>query len=131
MTYQELDKIIYDAFAAHPLVNSVLRNSNAINGVSTKYMCAAYDLLQVTEDEYSMTYQFNAYLADRMHDENSVPHFSQMIETFRQVLDDMECDSITVNYTRNYQCNSIKYADVLDVCQLTFNVTVDKDFDCE
>lgn len=124
-----------DAFGGLPLVEQVLHRSNNINDKTTKYWCVAYDIMSVTDEEEERTYNINFYAAERMDEKDAEPniHFSIGMEILRDGLRQLEAENyeITIKFPLTFYMNSVKFADVLDVVQMSVNITVENYEDCE
>lgn len=131
MTYKELDDIIYNAFKSHSFIKDVVKNSNSINSKNRKYWAAAYDLTNLTVTEDLSTYSFNFYVLERMTDEeNSIYNYSIGIEILKDVLQEIEDQTEGVQYPVTFQCSSVKFADILDVVQVTISIIIENSIDC-
>lgn len=132
MNYYELNELIKNTYTNTPLVEMVLENSNLINNKGTMYWCIAYDLVLATRYETYTEYQFNIYACERMDDAqlDIVQHYSKGIEIIMTGLETIN-ETVDVQYPINFQMNSIKFADVLDVVMATVNIQVENTVDCE
>ena len=133
MVLLEVIKAIKDTYSTIPLVNSVYDNSNLINRKETKYINVSFDLQSVNEYENYSVYNFNITASELMSDKENLTnqHFSTLVNIIREGFDLLEVNyDIDIDYPINYQMNTLKFADVLDVVQANVNLITENTEDC-
>lgn len=133
MVLLEVIKAIQDTYSSIPLVNSVYDNSNLINRKDTKYINVSFDLQSVNEYENYSVYNFNITASELMSDKENLTnqHYSTLVNIIREGFDLLEVNyDIDIDYPINYQMNTLKFADVLDVVQANVNLIVQNTEDC-
>lgn len=133
MVLLEVIKAIKNTYSSIPLVNSVYDNSNLINRKDTKYINVSFDLQSVNEYVDYSIYNFNIIASELMSDKENLTneHFSTLVNIIREGFDLLELNyDINIDYPINYQMNTLKFADVLDIVQANVNMIVQNTEDC-
>lgn len=133
MVLLEVIKAIKDTYSTIPLVNSVYDNSNLINRKETKYINVSFDLQGVNEYENYSVYNFNITASELMSDKENLTnqHYSTLVNVIREGFDLLQLNyDIDVDYPINYQMNTLKFADVLDIVQANVNIITENTEDC-
>lgn len=133
MVLLEVIKAIKDTYSTIPLVNSVYDNSNLINRKDTKYINVSFDLQSVNEYENYSVYNFNITASELMSDKENLTnqHYSTLVNVIREGFDLLQLNyDIDVDYPINYQMNTLKFADVLDIVQANVNIITENTEDC-
>ena len=113
---------------------SVFRNSNLINSKAVVYPVVAFDLIQIINNYQYSNYSFQFVLAKQMNSDFTeiTEDYQNLINIFEQGIRQLEEDDrIDVVYPVNYQCNSLKFADVNNVLVVDITLQVENTLICE
>lgn len=113
---------------------SVFRNSNLINSKAVVYPVVAFDLIQIINNYQYSNYSFQFVLAKQMNSDFTeiTEDYQNLINIFEQGIKQLEEDDrIDVIYPVNYQCNSLKFADVNNVLVVDITLQVENTLICE
>jgi adenine-specific DNA methylase len=113
---------------------SVFRNSNLINSKAVVYPVVAFDLIQIINNYQYSNYTFQFVLAKQMNSDFTeiTEDYQNLINIFEQGIKQLEEDDrIDVIYPVNYQCNSLKFADVNNVLVVDITLQVENTLICE
>lgn len=113
---------------------SVFRNSNLINSKAVVYPVVAFDLIQIINNYQYSNYTFQFVLAKQMNSDFTeiTEDYQDLINIFEQGIKQLEEDDrIDVVYPVNYQCNSLKFADVNNVLVVDITLQVENTLICD
>lgn len=113
---------------------SVFRNSNLINSKAVVYPVVAFDLIQIINNYQYSNYTFQFVLAKQMNSDFTeiTEDYQDLINIFEEGIKQLEEDDrIDVIYPVNYQCNSLKFADVNNVLVVDITLQVENTLICD
>lgn len=113
---------------------SVFRNSNLINSKAVVYPVVAFDLIQIINNYQYSNYSFQFVLAKQMNSDFTeiTEDYQNLINIFEEGIKQLEEDDrIDVIYPVNYQCNSLKFADVNNVLVVDITLQVENTLICD
>lgn len=132
MTYIELQQAITDTYSQFVEINEVYDHSSKLNQKDTKYPCVVFELSTINDNGNFSTFTFDILVANKMQINQSTVHHNQSIEILKKGFKILEDEyDVEILYPIQYQLNSLKFSDVLDIVMVTISMRVENTEDCK